>query len=62
MNQNQIAKIAKEIQGQVKVKVLFDDFYRGRYSTDASLYQITPLGAVLPKEHNEVPRIMDNYQ
>ena len=62
MNQNQIEKIAKEIQGQVKGKVLFDDFSRGRYSTDASLYQIKPLGAVLPKDKNDVLRIMEYSQ
>ena len=62
MNQNQIEKIAKEIQGQVKGKVLFDDFSRGRYSTDASLYQIKPLGAVLPKDKNDVLKIMEYSQ
>jgi len=62
MNQNQIEKIAKEIQGQVKGKVLFDEFSRGRYSTDASLYQIKPLGAVLPKDKNDVLRIMEYSQ
>ena len=48
-NDQQIAKISKEVQNIVKGKVLFDHFSRGRYSTDSSLYQITPLGAVLPK-------------
>ena len=62
MNQNQIEKIAKEIQDQVKGKVLFDDFSRGRYSTDASLYQIKPLGAVLPKDKNDVLSIMEYSQ
>ena len=62
MNQNQIEKIAKEIQGQVKGKVLFDEFSRGRYSTDASLYQIKPLGAVLPKDKNDVLKIMEYSQ
>ena len=42
--------------------MLFDDFSRGRYSTDASLYQIKPLGAVLPKDKNDVLRIMEYSQ
>jgi FAD/FMN-containing dehydrogenase/Fe-S oxidoreductase len=29
--------------------VLFDAFSRGRYSTDASIYQIEPIGVVVPK-------------
>jgi len=53
INENQIQKIAKEIQGQVKGKVLFDEFSRGRYSTDSSLYQIKPVGAVLPVDTND---------
>ena len=32
-------------------EVLFDAFSRGRYSTDASIYQIDPVGVVIP--HNE---------
>ena len=62
INENQIQKIAKEIQGQVKGKVLFDEFSRGRYSTDSSLYQIKPVGAVLPVDTNDVPQIMEYSQ
>jgi FAD/FMN-containing dehydrogenase/Fe-S oxidoreductase len=40
----------KELQGEV----LFDDFSRGRYSTDASIYQIMPLGVVVPKSEEDV--------
>jgi FAD/FMN-containing dehydrogenase len=29
--------------------VLFDAFSRGRYSTDASIYQIDPIGVVIPR-------------
>ena len=59
---SQINKIAKEISGKIKGKVLFDDFSRGRYSTDSSLYQITPIGAVLPKDQNDVLRLMEYSQ
>ena len=62
INENQIQKIAKEIQGQVKGKVLFDEFSRGRYSTDSSLYQIKPVGAVLPVDTNDVLQIMEYSQ
>ena len=47
-NSDQIQKIGKEISSKVDGKTLFDEFSRGRYSTDASVYQITPLGVVLP--------------
>ncbi|HLF11418.1 MAG TPA: FAD-linked oxidase C-terminal domain-containing protein [Gammaproteobacteria bacterium] len=39
------ARLAREIEGDV----LFDAFSRGRYSTDASIYQIEPIGVVVPR-------------
>ncbi|HYX90895.1 MAG TPA: FAD-binding oxidoreductase, partial [Myxococcaceae bacterium] len=35
-------------------EVLFDAFTRGRYSTDASIYQIEPIGVVLPRSAEDV--------
>jgi len=61
-NSQQISKISKEVQNLVKGKVLFDDFSRGRYSTDSSLYQITPVGAVLPKDQEDVLNLMEYSQ
>jgi FAD/FMN-containing dehydrogenase/Fe-S oxidoreductase len=43
-------RLQKEIQGEV----LFDDFSRGRYSTDASIYQLMPIGVVVPKTEQDV--------
>src|SRR5919109_2210894 len=34
---------------ETRGEVLFDAFSRGRYATDASIYQIEPLGVVVPK-------------
>jgi FAD/FMN-containing dehydrogenase/Fe-S oxidoreductase len=34
--------------------VLFDAFDRGRYSTDASIYQIEPIGVALPKSAEDI--------
>jgi len=59
-NDQQAEKIGKEVQGLVKGKVLFDPFSRGRYSTDSSLYQIKPIGAVLPKDQNDVLKLMEH--
>src|SRR3989442_13648676 len=39
------ARLRKEIEGEV----MFDAASRGRYSTDASIYQVKPLGAVVPR-------------
>ena len=39
------ARLSREVDGEV----LFDAPSRGRYSTDASIYQIEPVGAVVPR-------------
>jgi len=39
------ARLRKEIDGEV----LFDAASRGRYSTDASIYQIEPIGVAVPR-------------
>ncbi len=44
------ARLAREIEGDV----LFDAFSRGRYSTDASIYQIMPVGVVVPRTREDV--------
>ena len=38
-------RLRREMRGEVR----FDAFTRGRYATDASIYQIEPLGVVVPK-------------
>ncbi len=46
------ARLRREIEGEV----LFDAFSRGRYSTDASIYQIEPIGVVLPRHEQDAVR------
>lgn len=43
-----------ELRQQIAGDVLFDDVSRGLYSTDASIYQIPPIGVVLPKSKEDV--------
>ncbi len=59
---DQILKISKDISSKVQGKTLFDEFSRGRYSTDASVYQIKPIGVVLPKDTNDVLNVMEYSQ
>jgi FAD/FMN-containing dehydrogenase/Fe-S oxidoreductase len=42
-------RLRREVQGEV----LFDPFSRGRYATDASIYQIEPLGVVVPRNRED---------
>src|SRR5437773_9114558 len=48
------AKLKREITGDV----FFDAFNRGRYATDASFYQIMPLGVVVPRTIDEALRAL----
>jgi len=45
-------RLRREIEGEV----LFDSFTRGRYSTDASHYQIEPIGVVVPRTEQDIRR------
>jgi FAD/FMN-containing dehydrogenase/Fe-S oxidoreductase len=42
------ARLRKEVDGEV----MFDASSRGRYSTDASIYQVEPLGIVVPRSED----------
>jgi FAD/FMN-containing dehydrogenase/Fe-S oxidoreductase len=44
------SRLRRELKGEVR----FDAFTRGRYSTDASIYQIEPLGVAVPKDREDI--------
>jgi FAD/FMN-containing dehydrogenase/Fe-S oxidoreductase len=46
--------LAERLRRELKGEVLFDAFSRGRYSTDASIYQIEPIGVVAPRDEQDV--------
>jgi FAD/FMN-containing dehydrogenase/Fe-S oxidoreductase len=48
------AHLAARLKAATKGAVLFDAFTRGRYSTDASFYQIEPLGVVVPRDAEDI--------
>jgi FAD/FMN-containing dehydrogenase/Fe-S oxidoreductase len=48
-------RLRKEIEGEVHV----DAFTRGRYSTDASIYQINPVAVAIPRSEQDLLRIVD---
>src|SRR3954464_1627524 len=47
-----VARLQQAVSGGVR----FDAFTRGRYATDASFYQIMPLGVVVPRTIEEAER------
>jgi FAD/FMN-containing dehydrogenase/Fe-S oxidoreductase len=52
------ARVERALRDAVAGEVRFDDKSRLLYSTDASLYQILPLGVVLPKRAEDVEAVM----
>ncbi len=52
------AGLAARLRRGIRGEVLFDPFTRGRYSTDASIYQITPVGVVLPRDGDDIARLL----
>ena len=48
-------RLRRDTQGEV----FFDLASRGRYSTDASIYQITPVGVFVPRSSEDVACAID---
>ncbi len=46
--------LARRLERELRGDVFFDAFTRGRYSTDASIYQIMPRGVVVPRTFDDV--------
>src|SRR5207244_11286029 len=43
------AALAARLRKELDAEILFDHASRGRYSTDASIYQVEPIGIVVPR-------------
>lgn len=54
MDNNNNSNLANRLRKEIKGDVLFDTFSRGRYSTDASIYQLMPVGVVVPRNDEDV--------
>ena len=51
-------RLAERLRRELEGEVLFDAFSRGRYSTDASHYQVEPVGVVVPRTDEDVRAAM----
>lgn len=45
--------LQEKLQDAMQGEVLFDEFSRGHYSTDASIYQIKPIGIAKPRDSED---------
>jgi FAD/FMN-containing dehydrogenase len=48
--------LERRLEAEISGDIAFDRFTRGRYATDASHYQIMPLGVVMPRTVAEAER------
>ena len=53
------ALLAKRLRQHAQGEVLFSAADRGRYATDASIYQVMPLGVFVPRDATDVRVAMD---
>ncbi|MCS6849763.1 MAG: FAD-binding protein [Gemmataceae bacterium] len=47
-------RLVDDLKGIVKGEILFDELSRALYSTDASIFQVTPLAVVVPEDEEDV--------
>ena len=48
------SRLAQRLRRLVRGEVLSDAASRGRYATDASIYQVDPVAVVVPRDHTDV--------
>ena len=58
-DQPDAAELARRLSRETQGEVLFDDASRGRYATDASIYQVMPVGVFVPKTAEDVAAAID---
>ncbi|HEX4885944.1 MAG TPA: FAD-linked oxidase C-terminal domain-containing protein, partial [Casimicrobiaceae bacterium] len=55
----EVGDLARRLRDAVRGAVLFDKASRGRYATDASIYQVEPRGVLVPATHEDVRAALD---
>ena len=56
---SQITQLEHELKNVIDGDLRFDNYSRSLYSTDASIYQMEPIGVVLPKHSEDVCAIVN---
>ncbi len=57
-SEHPFSRLERRLERETEGEVLFDAFSRARYATDASIYQIEPLGVLVPKSREDVKRAL----
>ena len=54
LGEEELAEIAQRLRREVAGEVRLDRYSRALYATDASMYQMEPVGVVLPRSADDV--------
>ena len=57
--ETRLSTLEQNLKRTLKGEVLFDRASRGRYATDASIYQIEPVGVVVPRDETDLGLAID---
>ena len=57
-----VSSLQRELEDRIEGEVRFDRISRALYSTDASVYQIEPLGVVVARSREDVIRTVEIAQ
>jgi hypothetical protein len=52
-----VSGLERRLKAEIAGDVFFDTFSRGRYATDASHYQMMPLGVIVPRTVKSLPTV-----
>jgi len=52
-------RLERRLRRETRGEVLFEPSARGRYATDASIYQIMPVGVLVPRDEDDVATAID---
>jgi FAD/FMN-containing dehydrogenase/Fe-S oxidoreductase len=58
VDEPQRERIQDDLKGLLKGELLFDELARALYSTDASIFQVQPLGVVVPRDEEDVQALV----
>ena len=57
--ETRLSTLEQNLKRTLKGEVLFDRASRGRYATDASIYQVEPVGIVVPRDETDLGLAID---
>src|SRR5579872_329824 len=58
VDEQQRGRIRDDLKGFFKGELLFDELSRALYSTDASIFQVRPLGVAVPRDEEDVQALV----